>query len=426
MRPPQRGLILHFIKERENLKGRGNRPRLHADPAGSSTGFRFGAWYLDRRRQADAIVFALEKHPELLLLLRGLDVASAELATPTWVTLPLIQHLRGASRKTAAILRRQRPHWNVPPLRVTYHAGEEFRRLGEGFRRVHELFDFGVMRAGDRIGHGLVLGVHVASWAEQARRVVQPAEERLDDLLWELDLYGSGVLPANGARVERTRTEALALGQEIHASKEISLEALIRARRLRHQPGVLARLGFPYRRAEPVGVRDGSLLLVWRHLTDVGAFQRGQRPVEVRVDEREVAFLEDVRRWLRTLLRDQEITIETNPSSNLLISNMVGLEDHPALSLGQAPPMVTPERESVPLLLSINTDDPITFATSLADEFAYIYFAMLRSGLTASEALRAIDILRKNGWRSRFTLPASADPVSLRVFKPLIPGAGTS
>ncbi|MET0402265.1 MAG: hypothetical protein ABW123_07660 [Cystobacter sp.] len=409
---PQRGLILHFIKERENLNCRGHRPRLHADPSGSSTGFRFGAWFLDRRRQANAIKFALEKNPEILLLLRGLDVASAELASPTWVTLPLLESLRADSERAAAVLRGRQPHWNVPPLRMTYHAGEEFRRLGEGLRRVHELFDFGLMRPGDRIGHGLVLGIHPAAWAAQAPRVVQSAEERLDDLVWELDLYGSGHLAADGARVERARTEALSLGQQIHATKTLRIEELIRARRLRHQPDMLARLGFPFRFRPPTQ-GDDALNLVWQHLTDVGVFHRGQRPIEVRVDEREVAFLEQVKHWLRAMLRHQEITIETNPSSNLLISNMVGLEDHPTLSLGQAPVQAQPEQDTVPLLLSINSDDPITFATSLADEFAYIYFAMLRSGRTTGDALRAIDTLRANGWRSRFTLPASTDPQAL-------------
>jgi hypothetical protein len=420
---PELGLIFHFIKERENRKGRGSHPRLHADPSGSSTGFRFGAWYLERQRQADAIVFALDRHPELLLLLRGLDVASAELATPTWVTLPLIERVRSASRRTAAVLRRIRPQWSVPPVRVTYHAGEDFRRLNEGFRRVHELLEFGVLHSGDRIGHGLVLGIDVTSWAEQAHRVVQPAEERLDDLLWELELYSAGALDSGGMRLERTRTEALVLGQELYGTGGANLEALIQARRLRHNPTELSRLGFPHH-PEHFDAPGLAVRILWRHLTDVGVFRRGQRPIEVQVDAGEVEFLKSVQRWIRILLRDQEITIETNPSSNLLISNMIGLEDHPALSLGNAPPVAGPEQEQLPLLLSINSDDPITFATSLAHEYAYIYFAMLRSGSTASEALRAIDTLRETGWRSRFTLAASTVRKNLHALGPFMGRAG--
>lgn len=423
---PELGLLFHFIKERENPKGRGNRPRLHADPAGSSTGFRFGVWFMSRRRQADAIAFALGRHPELLLLLRGLDVASAELATPTWVTIPLIQRLRKVSRKAAAALRTLRPHWNAPPFRVTCHAGEEFRRLNEGLRRIHELFDFAVLYSGDRIGHGLALGMDVVRWFEQAHRVVQPAEERLDDLLWEVDLYGSGFVSANAARLERVRTEARTLGRRLYLGPEgEDVDALVQARRLRHNPEVLAWLGFPLR-SKPAEKLDPALELAWRHLTDEGVFRRGQQPVEVWADKGEESFVDEAQRYLRELLRDQEVTIETNPSSNLLIADMTGLEDHPALSLGESLPISGPKQGRAPLLLSINSDDPITFATSLPDEYAHLYFALLRSGLSARDALSVIDTLRENGWRSRFTLPASANAHALRAFKSRIDRARDS
>lgn len=413
--PPELGLIFHFIKERENARGRGNRPQLHANPAGSSTGHRFGAWYVDRCRQANAIAFALERTPELLLLLRGVDMASAELATPTWVTLPLISRLRAASEKAAATLRLRRPRWQVQPLRVTCHAGEEFRRLDEGLRRIHELLDFGALRSGDRIGHGLALGVDVARWVARVRRVVQPAEERLDDLVWELDLYRSGVLSMGGSRIERVRGEALALSRAIHGRGGDDLDTLIEARRLRHRPELLARLGFPWR-TSMLAAPHPAVRLLWRHLTDVDVFQRGQRPIETWLDESDRAFLEAAQSWIRTLLREQEITIETNPSSNLLIADMSRLEEHPMLPLREAL-SVEAAAGQAPLILSINSDDPITFATRLADEYAYTYFALLRGGRTASEALRLMDTLRGNGWRSRFTLEASAAPDILQALE---------
>ncbi len=65
------------------------------------------------------------------------------------------------------------------------------------------------------------------------------------------------------------------------------------------------------------------------------------------------------------------------------------------------------------MLLSINTDDPVLFATSLADKLAHISYALVRRGVSVQDAVEWIDGVRANGYRSRFTVKASADPVVL-------------
>jgi len=95
----------------------------------------------------------------------------------------------------------------------------------------------------------------------------------------------------------------------------------------------------------------------------------------------------------------------------MLIGDLLQIEDHPLFRLQPLPDQPCPNGNAV--LVSINDDDPMTFATRLADEFAHLYFGLLRRGLPAQEALRFIGTLRDNGWRSRFTLPASADQETL-------------
>lgn len=56
------------------------------------------------------------------------------------------------------------PDLRTPTLRATVHAGEDFTRLAEGIRRMHESVEFGLLRMGDRIGHGVALGVDPARW----------------------------------------------------------------------------------------------------------------------------------------------------------------------------------------------------------------------------------------------------------------------
>lgn len=398
-------VVLHFLKQREYKHGAAL--RLHADPRQIAHGVRFGAWGYARQREAMAIASALEHSPELLLVLRGLDVAAAELAVPTWALIPALTRVQTASRRAAAKLARRFPAWKATPLHMTCHAGEDYRRLGEGLRRVHELIEFAGLSAGDRIGHGVCLGHKVERWALTAGELHQPAEERLDDLLWELDRYARGDFGVDAGRCAHARAEARRLGQAIY--EEGDVEALIDARRARHDPRVLARLGFPFRRS--VEPSTGTERLVVQHLSNPSVFQRGQRSWPVRITEGEIAFLKAAQRWLRREIGRLEITVESNPSSNLLIGDLLSIEQHPSFQMQPLPGQALPDGCTV--LLSINADDPLTFATSLADEFAYVYGALLRCGVSAADALGWLAQRRDHGFRSRFALLASARPEAL-------------
>lgn len=404
---PEVGLVLHFKKERMHKTLRGLRP--HASPETGAYGFRHGAWFHARQQEASAVCSALASYPALLLVLRGVDVASSELAQPTWAVMPLLAQVRSGSHLAAARLSQRQPTWRVPPLRITMHAGEDYRRLAEGLRRVHEPIEFELLGPGDRIGHAVALGVDVKR--ELTRLIAQPAEERLDDLLWELDLYRRAVLPISVARLEYARVEALRLGRQIYGGDdcEVTPDNLVEARRLRHRIGVLTWLGFPFKRAHVPELRGASKLL-WRYLSDADVYRRGQSTVEVACDSTEVAMLQAAQRFVRSELGRLEITVESNPSSNLLIGDLTALEQSPALRLQ---PLVVDPNEP-PVLVSLNTDNPVTFSSCLADEFAHTYFALIRLGVGAPETLRWLDHAREVGWRSRFTLRQSTSQDALR------------
>jgi hypothetical protein len=405
------GIVFHFTKE-EVCRGCG---RFHADPRHAAYSARFGAWFADRLQQALGLARALAVHPELLLVMRGLDVASAELSGPSWVVGPLFAYVDDAARTAAATLARRRPAWAVPPLRHTIHAGEDYRRLVEGLRRMHELIEpMRLIRMGDRIGHGFALGVDPQRWAAAARVTPQPREERLDDLLWELERYARGDWKGDAGRLEYARAEVVRLAGGIYGRRDATahipwtVEELMEARRLRHDRRFLEALGYPIVH-EPRGGRAERL--AWLYLVDGTAYEAGRQPEAVVATASEVAMLREAQRWLRALLARLEITLETNPSSNLLIGDLLDVEDHPVFRLQPIPGRSCDAGPAV--LVSVNDDDPVTFATRLSDEFAYLYGALLRAGVSAQEGLQAIDCMRQNGWRSRFTLRASRNPDNL-------------
>lgn len=395
------GLIFHFIKTRESSGD--------ATPARSVYRTRFGDWYHRQLVRARVLGRLLDARPELLLVFRGLDVASSEMGVPNWPLVPLFGKLRAHADSAALDLVRRWPSFGLEGISTTMHLGEEFRRPSDALRRVHEAVEFGLLRAGDRIGHGLVLGWNLKDWALTNPCVAQPREERLDDLLWTLDRLEARHVSDREGRHPVVRAEAMRLIEGIYG-QGVALEQAQAARRQRFDPDALWRLDYPY--GHP-GVVTPDLQLLHRHLTDLGTYQRGAELIEVHVDDDEVAFLERIQLWLRQQLALLGITIESNPSSNLLIGDFPDLRDHPTFRLSPLPGSTAPLEGRLPV--SINTDDPITFATCLADEYAHMYFALIGQGVPTRDALAWLDQAREAGWRSRFTLPASADPEVLRV-----------
>jgi hypothetical protein len=413
---PQVGLIFHFIKT--DKAGTAN-SRPHASPEARVFGTRYGRWFNEQWMLAGEIGRTLEYQPEALLILRGLDVAASELAIPNWPLVPLFERVRRAAARAARRLASTWPRCGVEGLSTTLHLGEEFQRLSDGLRRIHEAVEFGLLRPGDRIGHGLALGLNCATWASGNPTVVQRREERLDDLLWELDRYESGQVEGGASRLALVRAQASDLAGSIYygeRSAYVAPDALRCVRKARHQrfdSTALSWLNYPRLcRTSP----PRQLELLYAYLTDLDIYRRGAELIEVHVDDQEVEFLGRVQGWLRHQLALLGITIESNPSSNLLIGDFADFREHPTFRLSPLAGDNVPLDGRLPV--SINTDDPLTFATCLADEYAHMYFALIGRGVTTRDALEWLDQAREAGWRSRFTLPASTDRMCLETLLP--------
>jgi hypothetical protein len=399
---PERGLVLHFLKQRP--EGRVD----HADPRQPAHGCRHGAYYSRRLIETMAIERALRFHPQLLVVLRGIDVCALELAQPTWVFLPLIARLRASSLVASAALAR---HGRIPPFRVTMHAGEDFRTLAEGLRRIHEPIEFGAVQSGDRLGHAIALGLLPARWVEYSGPVPQPAIERLDDLLWEMARYRAGDLPAEADRAEWIRGEIERLSRFVYG-RPCVLEDLLRARELRHMPAVLRRVGYPFMRGlRPPAQEDKALTLLWEYLTSARVYMRGNIPIAVTSHKGEIAMLHEAQRFLRGRIAAMAIAVEANPSSNMLIGDF-HLEDHPAFRLYPLPGDSAPDGATVPVVLG--DDDPLVFATTLADEFGHLYFSLVARGASSSDARQWLEGIAENAMLARFTLPESVLPAGVR------------
>lgn len=426
-RVPEFGVIYHFVKVRDVDGGwaRGTPPAFwsgtHAEPnAGRVRGVLPRERYLEFLQRQARITRALgeviERVPSLLWLLRGIDTARDELGVPTWVFVPMFAHLKRVSE--IASCRRGAG----PPLGVTAHVGEDFRHLLEGMRRIYEQVHYVLGPAGGRLGHAVALGLDPALWAESSRVVVMPAEERLWDLVVEWRLHTQYRVPSEFAtqpppgRIEQLHNLVLELSEHVFA-KAHEPQHLAEAHHALHgfllpAPGEpwasiegevdvfgrgLARLE---RRTDVPFVK--RVVAILRHyLCDEATFRRGQTPIEVVTSELELLALQAVQAGLRRGIGRRGIVVEVNPSSNLLIGDLVDLRNHPILRLSP------PERSASdlpPVAIAIGSDDPVTFSTSLLHEYVLLHQAARAAGYGERVVQTWLDEIRQTGMDARMTV----------------------
>ena len=382
---PEMGIILSFLK------------RPHCDGIGGSEqgqqGVRYGDYIHALQVQSRSMVELFEKVPALLTIVRGIDMASHELQAPSWVMAPFLRQIREASCHAAAAMA-EGTYEGIPTMRVTAHAGEDFHGPMDGIRRIDELLTSGTLRDGDRIGHGLALGLNVRSYHHPFH---EPREERLFDLLWEIELAERGKLTVSGSRLLKTKRRVQDLLGEHYAKlgyeKVYELpRQLLDEERLKIA-GVYAPIAKPFE--EPLKY----------YLTDPDFLAWGRLPVLVTYGEDDFEVAEQAQRVVRAEVARREIVVEANPTSNLILADLDALTDHPMMTLAPLNPALGDEDR---VAVAICDDDPISFASCLSDEVAYTYAALReQSGASSEQALAWIERARELGMRARFTVPES-------------------
>ncbi|MFH1465851.1 MAG: hypothetical protein ABIO70_15800 [Pseudomonadota bacterium] len=229
LEPPWRlgrdfGLVAHFAKEpdpRWKAFKKGKGPFLESPCSGRTvvTDPAFLLRHAQLREKVRGQALSLEElramDPEVGWGLLGIDAASTETDAPPEVFAPAFRYLRRGTAPTAEHRGPGEGCGSYPPLRATFHAGESFLHPISGLRAVWEAMEFLDLRAKDRIGHGVVLGIDYDEWLRQSSAdPALPREERLDDLVWAIDLLG--YVEVAGGRRKVLELESL-VEAEFHA-----------------------------------------------------------------------------------------------------------------------------------------------------------------------------------------------------------------
>jgi hypothetical protein len=416
------GIVFHFLKIRGGEVAKGVAPiggnGSHADPsAPANTGrCRFANYFTDQLAAARTLARQLQQWPHTQLVVRGLDVCADELAVPSWVLRPLLHTVRSAAANGLRYLRRQggRP---PPPLRTTVHAGEDFAHLLTGLRHVHEAIEDLDLHEGDRIGHGLALGVDPQVWSRRVGRAALPLQDRVFDLAWEWSWWTRRGGGSDAGRLAYLASEVADLAEEWFGCP-VDIRQVARLRSDLVDPLRLAASGFPDELPGKVPDPRPADRLIDRYLRDAGTFHRGMTTVLVDPSG-EVDALSRIGVSLREEVSRRALAIEINPTSNLLIGDLTDLGNHPLWRL--APPR--PDPQLPPLSVTIGSDDPLVFNCRLPEEYQLLFDAMIMAGLTDTEAMAWLDRARRNGLERRFTTPVHGvdDPFEVENYDELDP-----
>jgi hypothetical protein len=352
----------------------------------------------EMEREATMIAAALDQKPERLRKLRGIDLCGVEGTQPLWVSAPTLGRLRLSSQKAAA----RRPGLRLDPLRLTLHVGEDFQWLTSGVRAIAEPFQWKLIERGDRVGHGIAITLEPQVWWNQ--RAGQVLEiKRLDrflDLAF-LTTYTKDIeeYRRTPEQTEWLKNELMKEAEEIwpklaaqHSDDLIGIAVEIwnhlgsrTTRRLMddfHWAGMAARNA---NGSKIHSQADDYRKWIHSYLWNRSVQEKAQETIRLKVDNdnndartnskrNELELLVEARKRLIREMARWQVCIESCPSSNLIVGSLDAMSAQDFL---QQRPTKEKQRGEETLTWTISTDDPITFSTTLADEYAYAWAGMV-------------------------------------------------
>ena len=394
---PRVGLIFHLIKQEDDTVPE----KCFLDGLEDSERMHFGTLMEMYGKQISCMRRVRDSIPGLDRYIVGMDAASLENATPTWVFSEAYEHARDSSVETIA-----HDGMGRQSLRFTFHAGEDFRHILSGLRRIDEAATFLKFHAGDRIGHGTALGISPESWHRCNPFVVLPGIEALENYVWAYYVLSQDMIHFHTTLMAYVERRVYELSKMIYGNSQgIPMQVLIEGyQRMFQMQG-----GADFEKcktAEDIGfceaVRKGQCSeIIWngekialaRHCKKF--LSEMEHPIDYEVTQQDIQITETMQSVLRQKLSRKGIVVEINPSSNTAIGEVDKITDNQIYQLNQ------PGREDN-VMVCINSDDPTVFHTNVSNEFAYIYYGMLYNGVSRESALAWIDKVRECGMKSSF------------------------
>lgn len=419
---PRVGLVFHFIKSFQEM------PDLCAE-TDDNLMKRYESLQKKYNKQMDVFLELRnpEKYPGIDRYLVGIDVASLENAVPSWVFCDVYEKARDG-KSEPFLLDNKRPYQS---LGFTCHAGEDFRHVMSGLRRIYEVIQYLKFHAGDRIGHGIALGINIDDWYTQHPNVVLPRMEALENYLWAYQMLStcpsfsnSGDLLYLEKRIQQLSAEIFCNGTKNvdgHISTSILLKSYECLFRCNTNEELCNKLCDEVKKNDDCPLLNGEKFTTQDVLKAYHCHRFSSQMNEVihyHLSPQEVAILKTLQSMMQEFVSRAGVIVEVNPSSNIVIGGIDTIHQHPMYS------MTNYYCDYKDLMICVNSDDPGVFQTNVCNELGIAYMGMIERGIGREACLNWIDRLRENGMRSSFIRSRESDEELLRSLDCLIAALG--
>lgn len=399
--------VLHFIKETDR----------HCEMKQCSNCiYRNEPRYKELRDRIRRQTYSITNlHPSYLQYIRGIDAAGEEIKCRPEVF--------GVNfRRLLHYMNLKSPSNSCCQLKATYHVGEDNYDLLDGIRAIHEAVLFLDLRSGCRLGHATLLGNPVDEYYNSDRNPIAiPRQVFLDNIVWmyyyisenELKFEGSELLfdyikhhfnihfdkifektyrlimdkNDNNSELDKSLhyyQERKYVNQMDNKFDDYYLSYLLRGddpelyREYYNDCSLQLSLNNEFRICKTHSrMNEARRLVRARYLCYLYQFDcevklAGEEVIYEKLPDFFIRGVMTIQKHMRHKISFWGIAIETNPTSNLLISNFNKMDQHPLTFFYDH--MLTKDGIDVQMNVSINTDDKSIFSTSLSNEYAYLMY----------------------------------------------------
>ncbi|KEH90523.1 hypothetical protein Z965_11765 [Clostridium novyi A str. BKT29909] len=367
------------------------------------------------RKQVQALNLIREKYKGASDYIVGLDAASSENDTEPWVFAPIYEQARD-SKRGDLIYKNTNNIDRIKSLGFTFHVGEDFRHIVTGLRRIDEVIDNFKFHAGDRIGHGIALGIDIDKWIKNNRVVTLPRIEYMENMLWIWGVYKDGYYD-KAFDISYLEQEIMIQAEKIFGSIEgITTYTLWKVYKNKFNEFKPNKKLISFNTCGMSGNSNNRLFckfgdpdrsVIWNIETLSHAnhcicyLKKMLEPIQVEVKYDKNTLFKQLQKIICNKINTKAIVVETNPTSNLAIGEIESIFEHYIHNLNNRGLLNNNEKENS-MIVTINSDDPSVFNTNVSNELAYIFYSLEEKGYDRENILQWIDKVRQYGMDSSF------------------------
>jgi len=317
---------------------------------------------------------------------------------------------------------------NEVHLGLSYHVGEDYLDICDGLRAIDEAIRFLELGRGDRLGHALALGVSSEEYYKKKHYMVyMPKQDVLDNYVWLMERsHELGVRISPESREKMNGMIHRLMGQIYGYDNAYTINDYYDSWKLRgDHPSLYSGCGceedkssyyeeekrsyIDYNRYKASSDEDLETIrscnkatkLYHKYHYDGQAMVVGSNVIGTDIEKWYVQAMTDMQNALMKKISQKGIVIECNPTSNKLIGSFDHYEEHPILRFNNTG--LNMDIGSNDLMVTINTDDLGVFDTSLENEYAVMFQAMVNQSdsydkLTKEEIYQYLERMREMGF----------------------------